>query len=1592
MAFTGSSDVEYKDKESRVEKYTEADNVKNIQKELSKLKKEVSGSTTTQEVSATEEITFGTEKETWDKFAQDMDYTVENIFDDYIKTNESHIKTLLKKWQTGQDELATEFDTNIRAKALVGFDTYKNILTQETIQQFKFELFDLNQNIITMINEEDKVSSSSWSGNVLLNDMDEGEGEEENKEEKEKGIDEYYTAPYKTWEYADVSKETDIANIYNDKKLPKYMEDVFDAEEKEELRRWKFRINLGKENGLAGIIIAIREALASGNSETSDTGSDSYKLYEELYAKWILTSQEPIKINISKKQLKELIDGKFLTYEDTKTLWLNEKGKVAKILSNASWSDLDTFASLLQSKSNETMAVKEWHNAKEMVNNNLITSDNVLEFLCDFNGDGQISAEYKKKNNKEQKKQGDVGTLFGQQVMWTIEQAIATQNVELGDPQGEQVVIGNIVKNMQVSDSRILDEIQKQHLLTMQSDPTECTKENLALLLNGDTDKGVVAMPEMKIFFLDAIKKINGWSTEVNPDLADTLTGKDVESIIDIISKEAKLGEALDKALEESTDPDIIEAIKSQWLVRVRQTCFTKIMSWLDNLEITVANKPQTSLQASWVTKWWETRELKKTLLEKITTTLLKSWIHFIKWELQLSIWYGKEWYLWENQKTKYARWVWTWVWWNRRPWGTVGIFVDLTGEIAEQYNFKQVINADLSQVKSAKYLGIELWARASIDLKNIKWWIDIWAETGINRQKDPVVGINQIDKQYTNISAEIFTIEKFSADIMTSKETFTSYLYKRIEDYKIDKDYWAFVTTNEQHLKDSADFMARYMETNKLFGADSILIKKSTTDQKLAINALLDIIQSWVHEQRRHDVIAWLHGKISLTKLSFWVTTSILTAKSGKNTGGETKLGICGFYIGARISTWKNSYVPNVAQYLFTEYEIGQGVNTEYIDNPTQDLDKYAKYLEALYNDQKRLSCEKDETGRLVITFTKLASDPEDLTLQKFLNIHATTAADKNFSLKDNILTIGSVGDIWAYTITEAKGVRRILCLWTKKLDEATHVTEDNATTTVGKMEFIAKGNKEWTQEKLKTDIFDKMTSTVRSTPEKLLVVQKETAAFFTEGKIIKPTGAEWADKNFVFNPTTLPWTALKNWTLTITKSTDGKSYAIKLDTSFPTDSVKIDYIDQKEYNDALIAANKIETNRETTEVATTAIETAFNMPTNISSVFIANTEKALSVFDDYNNTLYKEFMESAVSTWLDSFIDATDYTTTFTALKAILAKNAKYDELTDLKALIEKTDLTANERMLIVDKFKTIFSYLIYLSNGKLDGADLADLINNHRWTRYKRIEWPDGSAYPLTMDYRKTILKNLKWETTLKREPVENLIGFTAFYKLNGEWRKYAMTPVGGTNVLTGSSLEESMMTLDAADTIKAQEWFIKNLDVNADNKKLILKKINLLLKENNVTITEANLSTLLKWNELIVDFSKKIRIDLNRIFYLLGECGNESFWVKINKIYIKEIKNDIPVAGMYTATWVSEKEYENGIATKSHSITSKVLTKELKLWVKARRWIPKDHENDDQNVEDEEDDQEVEDEEDDQSWDDENDDQSWDDTGWKHKKLK
>jgi len=51
-------------------------------------------------------------------------------------------------------------------------------------------------------------------------------------------------------------------------------------------------------------------------------------------------------------------------------------------------------------------------------------------------------------------------------------------------------------------------------------------------------------------------------------------------------------------------------------------------------------------------------------------------------------------------------------------------------------------------------------------------------------------------------------------------KTGFRNYIKNHIDKMKTDGTYGKFVTNNEQHLTDDLDFMVRYMERNKFFGA----------------------------------------------------------------------------------------------------------------------------------------------------------------------------------------------------------------------------------------------------------------------------------------------------------------------------------------------------------------------------------------------------------------------------------------------------------------------------------------------------------------------------------------------------------------------------------------------------------------------------------------------------------------------------------------------------------------------------------------------------------------------------------------------------
>ncbi|MEI6672241.1 MAG: hypothetical protein WCL02_02530 [bacterium] len=149
---------------------------------------------------------------------------------------------------------------------------------------------------------------------------------------------------------------------------------------------------------------------------------------------------------------------------------------------------------------------------------------------------------------------------------------------------------------------------------------------------------------------------------------------------------------------------------------------------------------------------------------------------------------------------------------------------------------------------------------------------------------------------------------------------------------------------------------------------------------------------------------------------------------------------------------------------------------------------------------------------------------------------------------------------------------------------------------------------------------------------------------------------------------------------------------------------------------------------------------------------------------------------------------------------------------------------------------------------------------------------------------------------------------------------------------------------MLPIDETDKPKVQEWFISNLNKNKDNKMMVLEKISSLLVKNNINLTakdlEDNLTDFLTGKELIIqdfgiDSFKKISIDSKRVFYLLGECANESLGIQINGIKISTLTT---AEAKYTASARPQKEYESNLNFKSHSIAAKPLPQEMKAGIK------------------------------------------------------
>jgi hypothetical protein len=114
-------------------------------------------------------------------------------------------------------------------------------------------------------------------------------------------------------------------------------------------------------------------------------------------------------------------------------------------------------------------------------------------------------------------------------------------------------------------------------------------------------------------------------------------------------------------------------------------------------------------------------------------------------------------------------------------------------------------------------------------------------------------MGINQINEQYKNVSAEIFNI---SSDIdPTDKNEVQSYIQNKI-DHPTGL-FAPFIKNNTQHLSDNLAFIIRYMDKNGFFKENGKINKLPQANKTLAVNDLVAMLQEGNMDLRRHNVVA---------------------------------------------------------------------------------------------------------------------------------------------------------------------------------------------------------------------------------------------------------------------------------------------------------------------------------------------------------------------------------------------------------------------------------------------------------------------------------------------------------------------------------------------------------------------------------------------------------------------------------------------------------------------------------------------------------------------------------------------------------------
>lgn len=1286
-------------------------------------------------------------------------------------------------------------------------------------------------------------------------------------------------------------------------KLKNIMDKIIDEEEwKENLSRRKFKINLSPNDWLAKIILDI----------------DSGKLDINRDKKW----------RISTADIK-----KYFPYYEREWWMDNERRKIAMILNQADQNDLLNFAYDAQSYWETYKEKFQQADRFDQIADNL-SSENILEALCDFNTDWQISVvegrtqlkskfkteqwkypwrrkdfkkekEQRKETNKDYKKSQewiwDAATIFGPQLYSEINRAIAVLDVKLkyepdtkseymrkynltaadlewdwNDLTWEKIVIENIMRNIAWTTTNPSLERAISNVKANQR-----TKQKLLEFAQNFTWKEWFDNYwNFQPLFAKAIEELNWSSATITPDLVDNLTG--VERLDTWFDRYSMIEKELNAYF--SKHPEMEAKFKSDWFTDTKHTFITWLMSVLDNLQVSL------SPDQWWITKSFDTKKYRHKLENEFTRNLIWWWLTF---NPNWTIWLKSD--IWKydfSENWKFVRWrnVWPWVQYNAATW-ILAVTLSASAEAARQYNYKWVITSRLDDIKTWKYIWLQWWTT------NVWWelaWNFAWAWVAaleVIWKQDPKQWVEQMTRQYRDISSWIFYLPtNIDSKHIQNKASLEKYLTSRLTTVKnwAKEPFKTFIANNEWFLKWNIKNISDYFDKKWIFKLMNDMPTEFAWPKKRnAINNLIQVLQTWIVDSRRDYMYDQLHWKVSVTKLGWWIWIWYMTVD-------WVSFGIPFPTLNFNISTWRKNYVSWAAG-KYMDQEIIRNWQTQWhtdefqpdLSNiaPEQRLNAYAEYIESIYNindnNRDNLFAVRAEEGKIIFTsnWEKKIKDMIDIRCK----VDQDVLDNISYSEDWTTLTIWDVGWISAFTSSDGQSSRNFLIIWqTWTVDK-----NNNPNTAILKYPHPPQSyiwdikeikpityEKTWLKSRTYQDISDFLDSSFIANWE-TSVTNIEDVKTEILSKVREISGnlfIDWLNGQSWLSkfPTT--------WTLIFTKN---KAWTIEITSSeSPTDKLDVQYyyIETSWWSSEVI--NNTVTN-------TYNFENLFSYP-DIDEIFEdPKVLEELARLDNWRINTLNDFLDKAshdIDSDNDVNIDDEEYQEAAQILKKFLWSNYQ-----DIVEILDGTDI--DSKVLVINRMKWIFATDARVSKWKNIQA-----IVSGRTEAYKKLSWPSWEKLPdFATNYRQNIVDQLSSQTDLSQNIQEWLFGYTAFYrkwtKLN-EWRTFSMTALWATKVLWG--LTEKFTWVDES---IAKKWFTENLKYNTHDLDMITKSINTQLPEWESNLTTDQIFDLLSWKSLDI-WEKIFTLNSECVFYLLWECANESVWLKINWLTIKT-KTETPV---------------------------------------------------------------------------------------------